>query len=163
MTINSDGFEFKAIGPIIEIYSQIRHIAKNMEKVFKPIAQKRKLTVLQVLIIVGIKSVNSKELSIGDLGELAGISPGNISNIVSNLESRGYLVRVPSEEDERVVKISLTEEAINLCKEVEEHLLYIDNKLDNNLSIEELREIISKLGEFAEVVNSATYLTKIKL
>ena len=87
----------------------IREISHKIDLLLQDTANELDITPLQLKMIITLYSNREKAISIGSLGKAIGITGGNISNICKRLEKQGFVKRVRSEEDERVVIVVLTE------------------------------------------------------
>ena len=136
------------------IFSMIREIAHKIDLLLQDIANKLDLTPLQLKIIIALYSAD-KDVSIGTLGKTIGVTGGNISNICKKLEKKGFVNRIRSEEDERVVNVRLTETGIAASKELGEYFYKLreefpDDGVDVNLEtiVEELKELDKLLDKY---------------
>lgn len=136
------------------IFSMIREISHKIDLLLQDTANSLDLTPLQLKIIIALYSAN-EDVSIGNLGKAIGVTGGNISNICKKLEKKGFVDRIRSEEDERVVNVRLTETGIAASKELGEYFYKIreefpDDAVDVNLEtiVEELRELDILLDKY---------------
>lgn len=136
------------------IFSMIREISHKIDLLLQETANNLDLTPLQLKIIIALYSSDT-DVSIGTLGKTIGVTGGNISNICKKLEKKGFVSRVRSEEDERVVNVKLTETGIAASKELGEYFCKIreefpDDGVDVNLEtiVEELKELDVLLDKY---------------
>ena len=136
------------------IFSMIREISHKIDLLLQETANSLDLTPLQLKIIIALYS-SDKDVSIGNLGKTIGVTGGNISNICKKLEKKGFVDRIRSEEDERVVNVRLTETGIAASKDLGEYFYKIreefpDDDVDVNLEtiVEELRELDILLDKY---------------
>lgn len=136
------------------IFSMIREISHKIDLLLQDTANSLDLTPLQLKIIIALYSAD-KDVSIGNLGKAIGVTGGNISNICKKLEKKGFVDRVRSEEDERVVNVKLTETGIAASKDLGEYFYKIreefpDDAVDVNLEtiVEELKELDILLDKY---------------
>lgn len=136
------------------IFSMIREISHKIDLLLQDTANSLDLTPLQLKIIIALYS-SDRDVSIGNLGKTIGVTGGNISNICKKLEKKGFVDRIRSEEDERVVNVRLTETGIAASKDLGEYFYKIreefpDDAVDVNLEIivEELRELDILLDKY---------------
>ena len=136
------------------IFSMIREISHKIDLLLQDTANSLDLTPLQLKIIIALYSAN-EDVSIGNLGKAIGVTGGNISNICKKLEKKGFVDRIRSEEDDRVVNVRLTETGIAASKELGEYFYKIreefpDDAVDVNLEtiVEELRELDILLDKY---------------
>ena len=136
------------------IFSMIREISHKIDLLLQETANKLDLTPLQLKIIIALYS-SDEDVSIGNLGKTIGVTGGNISNICKKLEKKGFVNRIRSEEDERVVNVRLTETGIQASRELGEYFYKIreefpDDGVDVNLEtiVEELKELDILLDKY---------------
>lgn len=136
------------------IFSMIREISHKIDLLLQDTANSLDLTPLQLKIIIALYSAD-EDVSIGNLGRAIGVTGGNISNICKKLEKKGFVDRIRSEDDERVVNVRLTETGIAASKELGEYFYKIreefpDDAVDVNLEtiVEELRELDILLDKY---------------
>ena len=136
------------------IFSMIREISHKIDLLLQETANSLDLTPLQLKIIIALYS-SDRDVSIGNLGKTIGVTGGNISNICKKLEKKGFVDRIRSEEDERVVNVRLTGTGIAASKDLGEYFYKIreefpDDAVDVNLEIivEELRELDILLDKY---------------
>ena len=132
----------------------IREISHKIDLLLQETANKLELTPLQIKIIITLYSYDG-DVSIGSLGKSIGVTGGNISNICKKLEKKGFVDRIRSEDDERVVNVKLTEKGIGAGKEVGEYFDKIradfpDDAVDVNLQtiVRELKELDILLDKY---------------
>lgn len=94
--------EFKKV-----VWGYTRKIAENMECIFSPVYDECGLTMLQTRILIELHHYGPH--TIGSLGESICVAVANVSAMCKRLEAHGMLERIRSREDERVVKVALTE------------------------------------------------------
>ncbi len=147
---NIDFFEFNN-----SLFSLIREISHKIDLLLQETSQDLDITTLQLKMIITL-SANKEPVSIGSLGKSIGVTGGNISNICKKLEKQGFVNRNRSEEDERVVKVSLTEKGQEAARRVGDYL----DKLQENIPVEKveinLQSIIEELNELNGLLD--TYL-----
>ena len=136
------------------IFSMIREISHKIDLLLQETANSLDLTPLQLKIIIALYS-SDRDVSIGNLGKTIGVTGGNISNICKKLEKKGFVDRIRSEEDERVVNVRLTEQGIAASKDLGKYFYKIreefpDDAVDVNLEtiVEELRELDILLDKY---------------
>lgn len=122
--------EFKNI-----MWDYTRKISERMSTAFCPICEKQGLTMMQARILVELYRYESH--TVGSLADSICVAGANISPLCKKLEGKGFLERVRNQEDERVVKVALTQ----VGKEI---VLEIDTSLNEKI----LQQIEGESEEF---------------
>lgn len=73
------------------------------------------LTTPQILLLQIL--INKGELSVGALAREMNLSQATVTTILDRLASRGYIVRNKSEQDKRMVKVTITEVGRGIVKD----------------------------------------------
>ena len=89
-----------------------------------------------------------------ELVEKTHVRPSTISVALQKMEADGLITRTPSEDDQRYVKVKITEAGLAMCKELKTYVHALDLSLTEGIDEEELkvtkkvlRQIIEKLLE----------------
>ncbi|MGO3018678.1 MAG: MarR family winged helix-turn-helix transcriptional regulator [Anaerococcus sp.] len=143
-----DFFEFNN-----SIFSMIREISHKIDLLLQETSQELGITTLQLKMIIALSS-SEKPMSIGSLGKTIGVTGGNISNICKKLEKQGFVDRVRSEEDERIVNVELTEQGEMASKKIGDYFSEIRSEMpDDNININ-LKTIIDELEELDKLLDN---------
>lgn len=125
------------------LFDLIRSINDSMNSISKPDYKIYGLTTIQARILMEIYLC--QKLTVGELGKMMMISSGNISTLCKRMEKMGLLKRIRDENDERVVKVLLTDDGIHIMEKIEADLtkkyLPIVSKVPQN----DLKKIIEGL------------------
>ena len=89
--------------------------AKEVIRRYKPFLEKLDLTYTQYIAMMALWETPS--LNVKELGKKLYLDSGTLTPLLKSLEKKGYVRRERSENDERVVMITLTEEGKNLSGE----------------------------------------------
>jgi len=89
-----------------ELLDFFKILKLNLETAFQPIAESEGLTVMQVRILIEIQ--NSDIATVGSLSRLMGENHGNCSSLCKKMEQAGFVNRIRSKSDERIVTLRLT-------------------------------------------------------
>ena len=135
-----DFFEFNN-----SIFSMIREISHKIDILLQDTAQELGITTLQLKMIITLYA-NKDAVSIGNLGKAIGVTGGNISNICKKLEKQGFVTRLRSEEDERVVNVELTEKGKKAADKVGSYFDQIRTDIPTGEIDVNLQTIIDELG-----------------
>lgn len=142
-----DFFEFNNT-----IFSMIREISHKIDILLQDTAQEMGITTLQLRMLITLYS-SGKEVSIGNLGKAIGVTGGNISNICKKLEKLGFVKRVRSEEDERVVNVMLTKNGEKAAVKVGDYLYKLRNEFENDEVDVNLQTIIDELNSLDQLLD----------
>lgn len=107
--------------------------AKEVIRQYKPFLDEIDLTYTQYITMMALWE--HKSLSVKKLGEILYLDSGTLTPVIKSLEKKDYVVRERSQEDERVVNVTLTDKGT----ELKEKALSIPGKISSciNLSQEE--------------------------
>ena len=85
------------------------------------------------------------------VGEILQLDNGTLTPLLKRLESKGYLERKRSKEDERVVKINLTEKGLKL----KQNASFIPIELEKamNLNLEEMEQLKTLSDKVVQKIN----------
>lgn len=143
-----DFFEFNN-----SIFSMIREISHKIDLLLQETAQELGITTLQLKMIITLSS--SKEaVSIGTLGKTIGVTGGNISNICKKLEKQGFVDRIRSDEDERVVNVKLTDKGHEAAKKIGDYFENIRSELPEETIKVNLKTIIDELQGLDDLLDN---------
>lgn len=143
-----DFFEFNNT-----IFSMIREVSHKIDILLQDTAQEMGITTLQLRMLITLYS-SGKEVSIGNLGKAIGVTGGNISNICKKLEKLGFVKRVRSEEDERVVNVMLTKNGEKAAVKVGDYLYKLRNEFEDDEVDVNLQTIIDELKSLDQLLDN---------
>ena len=132
-----------------EIWSIMYTIKCSMRKIFEPLVQSTGLTIIQSFILFAIAESNITTIS-GVCKEL-GLNQGNVSTMCKNMEKEGIITRKRDNTDERIVRISLTEQGEEAVSQLKGAFSMFDSVL-LNVPAEKLKVIIAGMHELNDVV-----------
>ncbi len=89
--------------------------SKEVIKRYKPMLDKLDLTYTQYITMMVLWEY--RELNVKELGEKIYLDSGTLTPLLKKLESKGYIKRSRSKEDERNLLISITDEGMSLREE----------------------------------------------
>ncbi|WP_413513129.1 MarR family winged helix-turn-helix transcriptional regulator [Myroides odoratus] len=119
-------------------------LAKVVVNQYRPLLEALDITYPQYLVLLVLWS--EKEQTVGQIGEQLSLDSGTLTPLLKRMEQKGIVVRKRSVEDERVVKLSLTEKGLLLKEQAKE----IPCKLMNSMQVSEedvleLKRVITKI------------------
>lgn len=86
--------------------------AKEVVKLYKPYLDELDLTYTQYITMMVLWE--REQIHVKELGELLYLDSGTLTPVLKKLEQKGYISRVRSTEDERVLNVALTEQGVKL-------------------------------------------------
>lgn len=119
-------------------------LAKEIVNRYRPLLEDLDVTYPQYLVLMVLW--NEEEQTVGQLGEKLLLDSGTLTPLLKRMEQKGMVNRSRSPEDERVVKLSLTEKG----KAMKEKVKDIPCRLMESMKISEeelleLKTIITKI------------------
>ncbi len=91
--------------------------AKEVVKKYKPLLDEIDLTYTQYITMLVMWE--QKEINVKHLGEYLFLDSGTLTPVLKKLEGKGYINRTRSENDERVLNVSITEKGQALRERAE--------------------------------------------
>ncbi len=121
-------------------------ISRAIQRLYHPALEKNGLTYPQYLILVTLYDLET--LPLKELGEKLDLSSNTLTPLLKRMEQHGLVERLRSTEDERVVRITITD----LGKAKREESYDLPNILLNHSSLtsEEMNELIRLIGRLYE-------------
>lgn len=147
-TEHIDFFEFNN-----SIFSMIREISHKIDILLQDTSTEMGITTLQLKMLITLYSSGEAQ-SIGNLGKAIGVTGGNISNICKKLEKQGFVDRMRSEEDERVVNVNLTEKGRKAAEKVGQYFNQIRSDIPTDGIDVNLQTIIDELSALDELLDN---------
>ena len=147
-TEHIDFFEFNN-----SIFSMIREISHKIDILLQDTATETGITTLQLKMLITLYASGDAQ-SIGNLGKAIGVTGGNISNICKKLEKQGFVERLRSEEDERVVKVTLTQKGRKSAEKVGQYFDQIRTDIPTDGINVNLQTIIDELEALDELLDN---------
>lgn len=139
-----------------EIWDFLRTISEGMANTFRPTVEEHGLTLMQTRILVEIKE--GCPHTVGSLGGIVGLTSGNASSMCKKLEIAGFIKRLRTPEDERFVKLAITEYGAATVEKIETVLeqrygAFLESKGENEFknflaNMEKVSTFIREMSEF---------------
>ena len=86
--------------------------SKEIVRRYKPFLDELDLTYTQYITMLVLWE--HKEMNVKDMGECLYLDSGTLTPVLKKLEQKGYVTRARDTEDERVLKVTITEEGEKL-------------------------------------------------
>jgi DNA-binding MarR family transcriptional regulator len=114
---------------------------------------KEDLSFTQALVLVAILLDEKTKITPGEIANGLGISKASLSQILSNLESRGYLKRTIKEDDARSLCLSLSTLGLKKANRIVKFLDSFELDLEKNLNLR--KEFLLELQEFKNYLTAS--------
>lgn len=98
-----------------DILVSLRKITQAIDLHSRSLSRKYGLTGPQLVILQEIS--NNKQLSVTGLGKIVSLSQGTVTDILSRLEKKGFVIKRRSDTDKRRSELSVTEKAIQILEQ----------------------------------------------
>lgn len=134
----------------IKILTILKHIMIEINKSMHNQFKKLDLTGPQGMLI-GILNHNGK-MKVSDLSKKLGLSNSTVSGIIDRLEKRGFVQRIRSEKDRRIVYVDISEE---FKEQTKQNFFNLKEKFETIIkyaSPEEIEEIFKGLNALQNIV-----------
>lgn len=127
--------------------SLISNLLKDVNHLFKQgmhdVFVNSELTVPQFGVVKLLKERG--EAKISEISEVLYLSDSTVSGIIDRLEDRGFVERIRSKEDRRVVNVRLTDKAHTFGKEIHTKVIENMERLLKDADEAELQKVIDGL------------------
>ena len=122
---------------------------REIMQCYRPILKNIGLTYPQYITMMTLWEKD--DVMVNQVGEILQLDNGTLTPLLKRLESKGYLERKRSKEDERVVKINLTEKGLKL----KQNASFIPIELEKamNLNLEEMEQLKTLSDKVVQKIN----------
>ncbi len=101
-----------------DIIISLRKVIRSINLENKKIEKKYGVSTPQILILNFLKEKEDCQSTATELKKFLNLNASTVTGIISRLESKRLIARIPNNKDKRVVKISLTIEGIGLINKI---------------------------------------------
>ncbi|MFX3617137.1 MAG: MarR family winged helix-turn-helix transcriptional regulator [Sporolactobacillus sp.] len=125
--------------------------SRAISRMYRPLLNKLGITYPQYLVLLVLWE--QKEQNVKELGEALDLDSGTLTPLLKRMETSGLLRRHRSEQDERMVTISLTEQGKTLREEascIPQALLN-----ESGLSVNEIQELNLKIKSLTDAIKNS--------
>lgn len=105
-----------------EILISLRKVLRSINLENKKIEKKYGVSTPQILILNFLKNSADYQSTATELKKYLNLNASTVTGILSRLENKKLIAKIPNAKDKRVTKISLTVEGINLTHQLPEAL-----------------------------------------
>ena len=104
----------------LQALQTLERIRLNARRYIEPLLRQEGLGIVQAMLLAGV--ANGEIENIGGVCQTMEMGQGNASTLCKRMEQDGLLLRERSKEDERVVRLSLTDRGASTLERVAETL-----------------------------------------
>lgn len=136
------------------ILINIRKIIRSVNLESKRIQKEFGLSIPQLLTLNYLKEAKDYKATPSDLAQYLKLNSSTITGIISRLEKKGWVAKVPSQQDRRVLNVILTSKGLNILKDTPQLMHQRLSKKLEKLSAGQFKELESAfelLVKFMEI------------
>ncbi|WP_312194937.1 MULTISPECIES: MarR family winged helix-turn-helix transcriptional regulator [Epilithonimonas] len=122
---------------------------REIMQCYRPILKNIGLTYPQYITMMTLWEKD--DVTVNQVGEILQLDNGTLTPLLKRLESKGYLERKRSKEDERVVKINLTKKGAKLKEDAS--CIPIELAKAMNLNLEEMEQLKTLSDKVVQKIN----------
>jgi len=137
---------------ISDIFDDIRKVCQVLNEQSKRAERETGITGPQLYAIKLIKDM--APVRVCDLASRMYLHPATVIGILDRLQSKGFINRVRSKQDRRVVKVELTRKGKNIVQKAPEAAQSILVRRLEKLPIKKLQEIALSLDLFSSILSN---------
>ena len=107
-------------------------------------------------------ALETRAYSMKDIANALGVSHSRVTHLIDSLLAKGYLMRIPSNEDRRIYLAQITNEGINAVKNYKERTIQKYNDLLTELPEKERHHILDSLAKWKAFLTERKKVLNIK-
>lgn len=119
--------------PVFALYDASNALTSSLNSHLK----KEEISFIQGLVLVAILLDEKNQITPGEISKGLGISKTSLSQILSNLESKGFLKRIIKEDDARSLSLSLTSQGLKKANKIVKFLDSFELDLEKKVNLRE--------------------------
>lgn len=123
-----------------QLWDMVRLMSVNLETAYRPLVEVHGLTTMQSRVLIAVNE--TREPTIGYISKIIGISSPNASNMCKKLEQDGFIQKIRSTKDERVVVLKLTQKGEETLSRISSDLKKIYGHIIEKISPEEFEKMM---------------------
>lgn len=124
-----------------QLWDMVRLTSINLETAYKPVVEIHGLTTMQSRVLIAV--TECEEPTVGNISKIIDVSSSNASNMCKKLEQEGFIKRIRSLKDERVVVLKLTQKGKETLIQINKDLKNTYGTILEKIPLEEFETIIS--------------------
>ncbi len=136
-----------------EILTQIRQIVRSVNLESKRIEKEYGISIPQLLCLNFLIGKEDFRATHKEIKDFLNLNASTVTGIISRLEKKGFVARLPRQKDKRIVLISLTVSGVELLEKTPEPLhKQLSEKL-KQLSPEQLQKLQNSFDTILDFLN----------
>lgn len=124
-----------------QLWDMVRLTSINLETAYRPVVEIHGLTTMQSRVLIAV--TECEEPTVGNISKIIDVSSSNASNMCKKLEQEGFIKRIRSLKDERVVVLKLTQKGKETLIQINKDLKNTYGPILEKIPLEEFETIIS--------------------
>ena len=133
-----------------EIMISVRKIVRAINLESKRVEKNFGISIPQLLTLKYLKEKPDYKSTMRNLREFLSLNASTVTGIISRLETKGYIARLPDPSDKRSTPIVLTSKGDDLIKKTN---LSLHERISKNLEAINENEYQAILGSFQTIIN----------
>lgn len=133
-----------------EIMISVRKIVRAINLESKRVEKNFGISIPQLLTLKYLKEKPDYKSTMRNLREFLSLNASTVTGIISRLETKGYIARLPDPSDKRSTPIVLTSKGDELIKKTN---LSLHERISKNLEAIDENEYQAILGSFQTIIN----------
>lgn len=117
--------------PVFALYDASNALTSSLNSHLK----KEEISFIQGLVLIAVLLDEKNHITPGEISKGLGISKTSLSQILSNLESRGFLKRIIKEDDARSLSLSLTNQGLKKANKIVRFLDSFELDLEKKVNL----------------------------
>lgn len=128
------------------------YLAKRIREMLPPLPEGVMPSYIKYLEAVQTLEKNSSHVRVSDISDALDLPRPGVTRTVKEMEQKGYLRKLASPDDRRVMYISITEEGRELSRKYDENYFSELSAYLDDISEEEADCMIRTIGKFYEIM-----------
>jgi DNA-binding MarR family transcriptional regulator len=153
MSTISDNSKDTAIEPttVSSLWKSLMELNRQVKQMIQLMSIESGISYSSVCLIFKLEHVPS--LKMNDIAGFLSITVGAATSLVDKLESQGWIERIRSLEDRRIINVCLTEQGIRQLTEIREQFTARGEHIFTAIPQEQLAALERELGKINSIMN----------
>lgn len=139
---------------IQQFLASLKRMQQQMKHIFYLLSKEESLS--QALLFLLMRLHDVEALKITEISEHFSITAGAATGMTDKLEDMGYVMRLRSEEDRRIVQVVLTDEGRKKVQSIKSKMANVMTDIFRNVPQDRICEMSNVLDEIADILQTYT-------